>query len=92
MFDIYIIHKFNVLICFNQGSNTINEPISIGEKCVDSGVPPHNGSPVQPQFTGMQPHDGATTKAHDGIWLYINHILNNFAIINFVLLFFYLYI
>lgn len=65
MFDIN--DKFNVLqLCFNQGSDIVNQPTSIGEQCVDSSLQPKDGSPVQSHSTGVQPHDGATTKAHDG--------------------------
>jgi hypothetical protein len=65
MFD--IIDKFNVLqLCFNQGSNIVNQPnSSIGAQCVDSSLRLEDGSPMQSHFTRVQPHDGAMTKAHD---------------------------
>jgi hypothetical protein len=45
MFD--IIHNFNVLLCFNQGRNTINETISTGQQSVDSAVwPKDHGAPT----------------------------------------------
>ena len=60
MFYIVLI-KFEVLhICFNQGSNTMNEPISSAEQCINSGVPLEDGVPIHP-------HDDATlTELHDG--------------------------
>jgi hypothetical protein len=64
MFD--IVHKFNVLLCFNQGSNTINEPISTGEQCIDSAVSPQHGALEKPHSSGVHPHDVPTTEAHDG--------------------------
>jgi hypothetical protein len=66
MFD--IIDKFNVLqLCFNQGSNIVNERTSIGEKFVDRSLQPEDGSPMQSHSTGVHTHDGATTEmAHDG--------------------------
>jgi hypothetical protein len=50
MFD--IIDKFNLLqLCFNQGSNTVNQPTSIGEQCVDSSLQPEDGSSMQSHST-----------------------------------------
>ena len=51
MFD--IVHKFNVLLCFNKGSINISDPISFGETYVDGGVLPQNGSPMKPHTSGV---------------------------------------
>jgi hypothetical protein len=65
MFD--IVHNFNVLLCFNQGSNTINETISTGQQSVDSAARPEDhGAPQQPHPSGVQPQDVPVTEAHDG--------------------------
>jgi hypothetical protein len=65
MFD--IVHNFNVLLCFNQGSININKNISTGQQCIDSAVrPKDHGAPEQPHPSGVQPHDVPMTEAHDG--------------------------
>jgi hypothetical protein len=65
MFD--IIDKFNVLqLCFNKRNNIVNQPSIIGEKCVDSGFQPKDGSTMQSHYSWVHSHDGATTKANDG--------------------------
>ena len=63
MFD--IIHKFNVVLCFKQRSNNINELMSTRQQSVDSGVQPQHGAPLQPHDNGVQTHDVATHEAHD---------------------------
>jgi hypothetical protein len=57
MFD--IVHKFNVLLCFNQGRNTTNESIHTEDHCIDNAVSPQHGSPEHS-------HGVPTTEAHDG--------------------------
>jgi hypothetical protein len=64
MFD--IIHKFNVLLCFNHGRNTINEPIHTKYQCIDNEVLTQHGAPEYPHSSGMQPHNVPTTVAHNG--------------------------
>ena len=65
MFD--IIHNFNVLLFFNQGSNTIDETISVGQQSVDSAAQPKDhGAPQQPHPSEVQPENVPMTEAHDG--------------------------
>jgi len=67
MFD--IIHNFNVLFCFNQQINTINENISNGQQCVDSAVRPEDhGAPEHP-------HNVTVTEVHnDKMVVYVSTI------------------
>jgi hypothetical protein len=65
MFD--IVHNFNFLLCFNQGSNIINKNISTGKQCVDSVAQPEDhGALEKPHPSGVQPHNVHVTEAHDG--------------------------
>jgi hypothetical protein len=65
MFD--IIHNFNVLLSFNQGSNTINETISIGQQSIDTKARPgDHGAPQKPHPSGVKPQYVHVTEAHDG--------------------------
>ena len=62
-----IVYNFNVLICFNQGSNTINETISTRKQSVDSAAwLEDHGAPQKPHPSGVQPQDVHVAKAHDG--------------------------
>ena len=65
MFD--IIHNFNILLCFNQGRNTINKTISTGQQRVDSAAQlEDHGAPQHPHPSGVYPKDVPVTEAHDG--------------------------
>lgn len=60
-----IIHKFNMLPCFEQGSNNINDPMNnSGQYSIDSGVQAHD-SGLQSHDSGVHPHDVTTHEAHD---------------------------
>jgi len=64
MFD--IVHKYNVLLCCNQGRNTINEAIPTEYQCIDSASSPQHGAPEHPHSNGMQHHSVPTTETYDG--------------------------
>jgi hypothetical protein len=92
MFD--IINKFNVLqLCFNQGSSTVKNVLVLESNvliivCNQKKVLPCNLNIPR----GCNPTMVLRPSWHMMvIWLYFNHMLNNFVVIHFVLLFFFTY-
>jgi hypothetical protein len=79
MFD--IIHNFNVLFCFNQQINTINENISNGQQCVDSAVRPEDhGAPEHP-------HNVTVTEVHnDKMVVYVSTISHLWIVAEVILI------